>query len=125
MTKRRLLVIDDEPDFMQIVRTVAEEMGFDVTTARDAEAFKSVYTASPPDLMVIDVVMPEVDGIELVEWLVDCGCSGDVIMVTGYNPNYASAAAAIAQAKSSMDVRILQKPVLLADLRSALRAQLT
>lgn len=125
MNKRRLLVIDDEPDFMQVVRTVAEEMGFAVTTAGSADEFKAVYTASPPDLMVIDVVMPEVDGIELVEWLVGSGCSGDVIMVTGYNPNYASAAAAIAQAKSSMNVRILQKPVLLADLRVALRAELS
>ena len=125
MKRRRLLVIDDEPDFMQVVRTVAEEMGFDVTTAGNAEEFKAVYTASPPDLMVIDVVMPEVDGIELVEWLVGVRCSTDVIMVTGYNPNYASAAAAIAQAKSSMSVRILQKPVLLADLRVALRAELS
>jgi CheY-like chemotaxis protein len=125
MSKRRLLVIDDEPDFMQIVRTVAEEMGFEVTTAGDAAEFKAVYTASPPDIMVIDVVMPEVDGIELVEWLVGVGCSRDVIMVTGYNPNYASAAAAIAQAKSSMNVRILQKPVLLKDLRVALRAELS
>jgi two-component system OmpR family response regulator len=125
MKKRRLLVIDDEPDFMQVDRTVAEEMGFAVTTAGSADEFKAVYTASPPDLMVIDVVMPEVDGIELVEWLVGSGCSGDVITVTGYNPNYASAAAAIAQAKSSMNVRILQKPVLLADLRVALQAELS
>ena len=120
MLKRRVLVIDDELEFAAIVRKVAEELGCEVTVASDAGAFKTSYAAMPPEVIVLDIVMPDVDGIELVQWLIEQGCRADIVVVTGHNPNYARAAKTLAEARGSMRVRVLEKPAKLAELRAAL-----
>ena len=69
MSGKRLLAIDDEPDFMEIVRTVAEELGYEVKITDKADQFAEVYETLDPDVIVLDLVMPEVDGVELAQWL--------------------------------------------------------
>ncbi|MBW1763161.1 MAG: response regulator [Deltaproteobacteria bacterium] len=60
--KKRILVVDDEPDFAAIVQLNLEKEGFEVDVAYDGvEALKKVK-ASPPDAIVLDVMMPEKDG---------------------------------------------------------------
>jgi CheY-like chemotaxis protein len=119
---RRVLVIDDEPEFAAIVRKVAEESGYEANVAPDAAAFKTSYAAIPPDVIVLDIIMPEVDGIELVQWLIEQGCRADIVVVTGHNRNYARAAKTLAEARGTMRVRVLEKPAKLAELRAALAA---
>ena len=120
MTNRRLLVVDDEPQFAAIVRKAAEEMGYEVSVATNAGAFKASYAAAPPDIVVLDIVMPDIDGIELTQWLVDNGCRSDLLLVTGHDRTYAKAARIIAEQRSAMRVRVLEKPVKLAHLRAAI-----
>ena len=120
MSAHRLLVIDDEPEFSALVQTVGERLGYAVSVASRAEDFKASYTAAPPQVIVLDIVMPEVDGIELTRWLAENGCTARVILITGRNPDYAAAAKALAEASSAMLVRILTKPLKLAELRAAL-----
>ncbi len=62
MGARRLLVVDDEPRFRDFVGRVAVKLGFDVEHAADGRAFKSLYQAFGPDVAVMDVVMPGIDG---------------------------------------------------------------
>ena len=63
--KKRILVVDDEPDFASIVQTNLKKEGFDVDVAYDGvEALEKVKT-NPPDAIVLDVMMPEKDGYEV------------------------------------------------------------
>jgi CheY-like chemotaxis protein len=119
MTARQLLVIDDEADFMEFVRLVAEELGFTVTKATRAQDFQAAYDRGCPDVIVLDIVMPEVDGIELIQWLMSRDCKSRVIVVTGFSPDYGHAAALLG-ATRGLEVVTLGKPVKLADLRRAL-----
>lgn len=119
MTARQLLVIDDEADFMEFVRLVAEELGFAVTKATRAQDFQAAYDRARPDVIVLDIVMPEVDGIELIQWLMNRDCKARVIVVTGFSPDY-SHAAVLLGATRGLEVVTLGKPVKLADLRRAL-----
>ncbi len=60
--KKRILVVDDEPDFAAIVQENLEREGFDVDVAYDGvEGIEKVH-ANPPDAIVLDVMMPEKDG---------------------------------------------------------------
>ena len=70
---KRLLVIDDEPDFADIVRAVGEQLGYAVTVTSGAGDFKHHYALLSPDAIVLDVVMPGTDGIQLVDWLAEIG----------------------------------------------------
>ena len=64
--------------------------------------------------------MPEIDGNELVLWLMQRGYAGNLIIITGYNPAYAEDAKRLAEFKGLRSVITLTKPVRLARLRAVL-----
>lgn len=67
--KQKVLVIDDEPDAVELVAFNLKEAGFEVVTAGDgAEALKKAR-ANLPDLILLDVMLPEVDGLEVCKIL--------------------------------------------------------
>jgi DNA-binding response OmpR family regulator len=64
---RRVLVVDDDPDIRQLVARVLETGGFGVDAAEDALEAVSVLAAEQTDLVVLDVGLPGVDGLSLLE----------------------------------------------------------
>jgi two-component system alkaline phosphatase synthesis response regulator PhoP len=60
--KKRILVVDDEPDFCSIVQGNLEKEGFAVEVAYDGAQGLEKVKANPPDAVVLDVMMPEMDG---------------------------------------------------------------
>jgi len=59
------LVVDDEPAILRLVAMVLKELGFETLTARDAETAAELLKSSKPDLVVTDVRLPGMDGVEL------------------------------------------------------------
>jgi DNA-binding response OmpR family regulator len=67
--KPKILVVDDEPEAVELVEFNLKQAGFDVVTAADgAEALKKAQTAAPA-LVVLDLMLPEVDGLEVCKLL--------------------------------------------------------
>jgi len=62
---KRVMVVDDEAGALTLIRIMLERSGFTVQGARDALGALSLLEASTPDLFVLDVMMPGMDGIEL------------------------------------------------------------
>ena len=82
--KKRILVVDDEPDFCLIVQGQLEKEGFEVDLAYNgAEGLEKVQ-ANPPDAIVLDVMMPEKDGYEVCKELKgdDNFCDIPVLLLT-------------------------------------------
>lgn len=63
--KKRVLVVDDEPDFAGIVQSNLRKAGYDVEVAYDGVEALEKVKANPPDAIVLDVMMPEKDGYEV------------------------------------------------------------
>jgi two-component system, OmpR family, alkaline phosphatase synthesis response regulator PhoP len=63
--KKRILVVDDEPDFAGIVQQNLENEGFEVEVAYDGDEGLEKVKANPPDAIVLDVMMPGKDGFEV------------------------------------------------------------
>ncbi|MCC6751658.1 MAG: diguanylate cyclase [Deltaproteobacteria bacterium] len=61
----RVLVVDDDPAILSVVRGLLESYGVKITTLADPMRFWEVFTDVAPDLVVLDVTMPEVSGIDL------------------------------------------------------------
>ena len=78
-------------------------------------------TRPPPDVVVLDIVMPGIDGVELVQWLAERGKQLHVVIVTGFAPNYATLAKKLGEAKGLLSVTTLTKPVRMAALQDAIR----
>ena len=117
---RRLLVVDDEPRFAAFVRDAAEGIGMRVDMAANGEAAKAVYLRFDPDVIVLDMVMPVMDGVEYVRWLGSQDCRARLVLVTGYNPHYGRLAERLGQAKGIGSVTVLNKPVRLHQLLAAI-----
>jgi len=65
----RILVVDDVPDNVEIVRARLESQGYEVLTAADGEAALETARAALPDLLLLDIMMPKLDGIEVTKRL--------------------------------------------------------
>jgi two-component system response regulator RpaA len=64
-----ILVVDDDPDICEIVRANLEGAGYDVVVAADGAAGLSAAREIQPDLVILDVLMPELDGWQVLEAL--------------------------------------------------------
>src|SRR6266478_7395080 len=63
--KSRVLVVDDEPQITRVLRTVLSSQGYQVKTAAEGEAALSSFTEFRPELVITDLYMPRMDGVEL------------------------------------------------------------
>ncbi|MFO1372188.1 MAG: response regulator [Candidatus Competibacteraceae bacterium] len=120
MSEKRLLIVDDEPEFGEIVRKVAAGLGYEVRVTTNGHAFQKAYHELQPTTIVMDMVMPEMDGNELVLWLLEQHYTANLIIITGYSPDYAKDARMLAEFKGLHSVITLTKPIRLAKLREVL-----
>lgn len=63
--KAKILVVDDEADSLEIIRLILENEGYKVQTASDGQEALSKASQQKPDLIFLDVKMPELDGYEV------------------------------------------------------------
>jgi CheY-like chemotaxis protein len=117
---KRVLIVDDEPRFAAFVARVAEPLGYEVEVTNHGRDFQAAYLRERPDIVVIDMVMPDIDGNELILWLVEQRCAADIIIITGYHPDYAVNARLLAEFKGLRSVVTLSKPISVTRLREAL-----
>jgi CheY-like chemotaxis protein len=124
MTTKRVLIVDDEPDFLVVVRRIAKSLGYEVETTTHGRDFKTAYMRFDPTVVMLDMIMPEVDGIELVEWLAEVQCKAQIIIVSGFTPMYGKIAAKLGEARGLLSISRLAKPVSLATMTAALTSVL-
>ncbi|MEE8118790.1 MAG: sigma-54 dependent transcriptional regulator [Gammaproteobacteria bacterium] len=85
MTSPRILVVDDEADIRELVQEILAEEGYDVSVAEDGNAARIARNKSNPDLVLLDIWMPDTDGISLLrEWSRDGTATCPVVMMSGH-----------------------------------------
>jgi two-component system nitrogen regulation response regulator NtrX len=85
MANAHILVVDDEPGIRESVKDILEDEGYQVTLAGDAAAAREARRARRPDLVLLDIWMPDLDGISLLrEWLEQGGLPCPVVMMSGH-----------------------------------------
>ena len=65
-TKQTIMVVDDNPDIVTIVRTILEGKGYKVLSAYSGAELLSSLEQQKPDLIVLDIMMPQMDGLEVL-----------------------------------------------------------
>ncbi|MBP6807507.1 MAG: response regulator, partial [Chromatiaceae bacterium] len=84
MSAAYILVVDDEPDIRGLVQEILEDEGYAVATAENGGAARRSLRERRPDLILLDIWMPDLDGISLLkEWSEDEGLPCPVIMMSG------------------------------------------
>jgi two-component system, OmpR family, alkaline phosphatase synthesis response regulator PhoP len=77
----RILIVDDEPEIVDLLRSYLQRAGFDVDDAADGEAALTGYARVRPDLVILDLMLPKLDGREVCRRIRQ-GASTPIIMLT-------------------------------------------
>ncbi|MDE2304646.1 MAG: sigma-54-dependent Fis family transcriptional regulator [Gammaproteobacteria bacterium] len=85
MTASRILVVDDEADIRELLREILTEEGYEVEVASGAAQARAARAAGVQDLVLLDIWMPDTDGISLLrEWSETRGYDCPVVMMSGH-----------------------------------------
>jgi EAL domain-containing protein (putative c-di-GMP-specific phosphodiesterase class I) len=117
---KKLLVVDDEVEICEFVRDVAEELGFDVAITTDPTEFRQQYIDTPPDVVIMDLMMPKADGIELLHQMWEAASGAQVIVMSGVDARLLMAARRLAESHNLRILAAIEKPVTVARLRDVL-----
>ncbi len=83
--KPSLLVVDDEPEIRRLVCEILEDEGYQVTTAENAKEARALKASVDPQLILLDIWMPDMDGITLLkEWVAEDSLQCPVVMMSGH-----------------------------------------
>lgn len=79
-----ILVVDDNEMILSLISEVATVNGYRVRIAHNAEEFFAAYAQKKPALMMIDIVMPDMDGLEMIQRLAADNCQIPLVIMSGY-----------------------------------------
>jgi DNA-binding response OmpR family regulator len=117
---KRLLLVDDDPDIVEFISTVAEQQGYEVCSiCRPSDFFES-FKAFRPSALMLDLAIPDIDGIEIMRWLADEGCRAPIVIISGFGRPVLESAGHLGEARGLKIAATLSKPVRLAALRDVL-----
>ncbi len=84
-TKATILIVDDEESILDTLSSILEDEGHDVITASSGESAISKFIENPPDIILLDVWMPGIDGIETLKSIREKNRDVCVIMISGHS----------------------------------------
>ena len=111
--KRRILVIDDDPALRRLIRFGLGRAGYEVLTAEQGAEGMALFGQGPVDLVLVDLMMPVVDGLRFLRWLrQEARATVPALVFTSYDRNNAPGEA-LALGASDVLVKPVQLPQLL------------
>ena len=108
----KLVAIDDTPESLELITEALSQEGLEILTASDPEAGLELVLRERPQIVLLDLMMPKLGGMDLLERIVDAAPDTDVVLLTGH---YSTDSAVEAIRKGACDY--LTKPISIADLR--------
>ena len=82
--KPKILIVDDEALIREFVKTFLEDIGYEVMEAADAAALKALYDGAHPDVVLLDLKLPDADGLVLLPHVKKIWPEAEVIVLTGH-----------------------------------------
>ena len=117
---RRVLVIDDEASFCRFMARLISSLGYEVTTTCQARC-AYLDELKEPDIVFIDMMMPDMNGFEVLEVLADYKVKSAVVLMSGADTSLSKAEAVAKQANLRL-IGVLHKPFRLSDVQTILAA---
>ncbi len=116
----RILIVDDEVDICELIGDVAETRGFDVKTISDPSLVEQTLLEFKPHSIMLDLMMPGTDGVELLRTLGDHikGCA--IVLMSGHDVRVLNSAKRLGSAHGINVIGVLEKPIEVPTLRDTL-----
>lgn len=116
----RVLILDDDPLTAQTIAHIARFIGMEARYTTEHQAFFGMLRAWPPDVIALDMIMPGMDGVEVLSKLAGQGCKADIILTSGVDYQVLESARRTADKEGLKIVGLLPKPFSAAQMRELL-----
>jgi two-component system, OmpR family, response regulator MtrA len=113
---KKLLMIDDDAGIAGVVGLVARELGMEFRTIASPLTAKEVFAAYRPDIVIIDMIMAEKDGIDVLSEILATGIPTKVVLTSGFGDSHLRLGVGVAKFHGKEGVPLLKKPFRRAEL---------
>jgi CheY-like chemotaxis protein len=121
---QKLLVVDDQSGINSIVVRIASSLGLETIALLDPLKAIETFIDFAPDVVLLDMIMPEKDGIELLDEMMLTGRPTKFIIMSGYGDAYLRLAQGVAAFHGTGKLAVLRKPFRREELEDLLRSAL-
>lgn len=121
---KKLLVIDDQAGINAAVARVATALGLETMAVREPSKATDAFISFAPDVVLLDMIMPEKDGIDVLDELMLTGLPAKFIIMSGYGDAYLRLAQGVAAFHGAEQPVVLRKPFRRDELQVLLRSVL-
>lgn len=125
MKRNRLLIIDDDPLICKTLEHIAQKAGFEVMSTDSAFSFFSQLELFDPSLIIVDLIMPEISGTDLMLRMAKLHTEAKLIITSGQDSSIIEAAEMLAKKNGLSVLGILKKPFSAANLKYLLTLHLS
>ncbi len=119
---RKLLIVDDQPGITRSVALIARRLGLDFRAVHDPRLAVAEFIDYQPDIVILDMVMPELDGIDVLNDIILTGQPTRIVLSSGYGDAYMALAAGVARYHGLDSPPMLRKPFRRSELEEMLGA---
>lgn len=118
----RVLVVDDEPAVGALIGGIARRAGFDAIVTTDPADFMQKARRWGPGIIILDLAMPDTDGIELLRHLADERSAARILIISGFDEKIMQAARRLGEARGLNMSGVLPKPIRATKLTETLKS---
>jgi len=106
----KLLIVDDQAGITKVVSLIASKAGFDTRSVTISAEATETFIDFKPDVVILDMIMPEKDGIDVLNEILLTGIPSRFILTSGFGDGYLRLAEGVAKFHDAGRVSILRKP---------------
>ena|ERR1700742_1715594 len=107
---QKLLVVDDEKSITRIIGRIAAGLGYEVFEVNDPGDALETFLRVQPDVLMLDMIMPDVDGVDILREVAAMGMQTRIIVTSGFGSGYLRLAKAVAAFEEQPAITELAKP---------------
>jgi DNA-binding NtrC family response regulator len=107
---QKLLMIDDEVGLTKVVGLIAKQLGMEFKALNTSPTASEVFTAYRPDIVIIDMIMPDKDGIDVLHEIMNTRIATQIVLTSGYSEAYLRLVEGVAKFHGDKRVHFLKKP---------------
>jgi CheY-like chemotaxis protein len=122
---QRLLVVDDQAGINAVIARVGAGLGLEVMAVRESAKATEAFVDFAPDVVLLDMIMPDKDGIDLLNEMLVAGLPAKFIVMSGYGEAYLRLAQGVAAFHGTEQLTVLRKPFRRDELEALLRSLLS
>ena len=106
----KLMIIDDEPGIVKIVGLTAQKLGLEYSAVTGSIGAVEAFIEYRPDVVLLDMIMPDKDGIDVLNEILATGIPTRIALISGYGDGYLRLAESLAAFHNMAEMPILRKP---------------